>query len=254
MIKSMTGFGKAELEINNKKITIEIKSLNSKQIDINTRIPSLYREKDIHIRKILSENLERGKIDFNMYVEYLGEESNSKINEQVVKDYYRQLKKISTDLDIVIDNQTLLTAVRLPDAIKTEYETLDEQEWEYISENISKALDEIKVQKLWQQGKEKEYHSQVSDVIRKYIEERFDIYAMEMTSDQIFRRMRGMSDADFVFDKLKQLLLLADLVKFAKYHPLPEENELSMMDAYLFVNGTKKEENPEIGENEILNS
>lgn len=143
MIKSMTGFGKAELEINNKKITIEIKSLNSKQIDINTRIPSLYREKDIHIRKILSENLERGKIDFNMYVEYLGEESNSKINEQVVKDYYRQLKKISTDLDIVIDNQTLLTAVRLPDAIKTEYETLDEQEWEYISENISKALDEI---------------------------------------------------------------------------------------------------------------
>ncbi|MDR2910717.1 MAG: YicC family protein [Bacteroidales bacterium] len=143
MIKSMTGFGKAELEINNKKITIEIKSLNSKQIDINTRIPALYREKDIHIRKILSEKLERGKIDLNIYVEYLGEESNSKINESVLKGYYSHLKNISADLGIVIDNQTLLTAVRLPDVIKTEYETLDEKEWEHISENIIKALEEI---------------------------------------------------------------------------------------------------------------
>ncbi|MCC8146806.1 MAG: hypothetical protein LIO93_10320 [Bacteroidales bacterium] len=104
------------------------------------------------------------------------------------------------------------------------------------------ALDEIKQQKLWQHGKEKEYHSAISDTIRKYIEGRFNIYAMEMTSDQILRIVRGVSDVDFVFDKLKQLLLQADLVKFAKYHPLPEENELSMMNAYLFVNGTKKDE------------
>ena len=77
----MTGFGKAEFEINNKKFTIEIKSLNSKQIDINTRTPALYREKDIIIRKELSEKLIRGKVDFNIYVENLGDESNSKINE-----------------------------------------------------------------------------------------------------------------------------------------------------------------------------
>jgi hypothetical protein len=100
------------------------------------------------------------------------------------------------------------------------------------------ALDEIRARKLWQQGKEKEYHSSVSDVIRKYIEERFSVNAMEMTSDQILRNTRGVSEMDFVFNNLKQLLLLADLVKFAKYHPLPEENELSMMNAYLFVNST----------------
>jgi hypothetical protein len=101
-----------------------------------------------------------------------------------------------------------------------------------------RALDEIKAQKLWQQGKDKNYHSQISDVIREYIEERFFVYAMEMTSGQILQRVRGISDADFVFDNLKQILLSADLVKFAKYHPLPEENELSMMNAYLFVSST----------------
>jgi len=139
----MTGFGKAEFEINNKKITIEIKSLNSKQSDINTRIPALYREKEIYIRKILSEKLERGKIDFNIYVENFGEESNSKINESILKSYFRQLKKISADLELPTDNQTLLTAIRLPDVVKTEYETLDEKEWESVSENINKALEEI---------------------------------------------------------------------------------------------------------------
>jgi hypothetical protein len=101
-----------------------------------------------------------------------------------------------------------------------------------------RALDEIKLQKLWQQGKDKEYHSQTSDVVRNYIDERFQINAMEMTSGQTLQTIRGVSDVDFVFNNLKQMLLLSDLVKFAKYHPLPEENELSMMNAYLFVNST----------------
>ena len=95
MIKSMTGFGKAEFEVNNKKFTIEIKSLNSKQLDINTRTPALYREKDIEIRKVISEKLERGKIDFNIYVETLGDSTSSKINEPIIKSYLEHLKKIS---------------------------------------------------------------------------------------------------------------------------------------------------------------
>lgn len=143
MIKSMTGFGKAEFEVNNKKITIEIKSLNSKQIDINTRTPALYREKDIVIRKALSEKLTRGKIDFNIYVENLGEESNSKINEPILKGYYDHLSKISTDLNLSVDHTTLQAAMRLPDVVKTEYETLDEKEWDTIYSNILKALDDI---------------------------------------------------------------------------------------------------------------
>jgi len=143
MIKSMTGFGKAEFEVNNKKITIEIKSLNSKQIDINTRTPALYREKDIVIRKAISEKLVRGKIDLNIYVENLGEESNSKINESILKGYFKDLSRISTDLNLPVDHSTLQSVMRLPDVVKTEYETLDEKEWETIYKHILAALDDI---------------------------------------------------------------------------------------------------------------
>ncbi len=142
-MKSMTGFGKAEFEVNNKKFTIEIKSLNSKQIDINTRTPALYREKDIIIRKILSEKLVRGKVDFNIYVENLGDESNSKINEPILKSYFQHLRKISKELNLEVDHTTLQASMRLPDVVKTEYETLDNTEWNIIYSNIQKALVEI---------------------------------------------------------------------------------------------------------------
>lgn len=105
-----------------------------------------------------------------------------------------------------------------------------------------KELDEIKSKKLWQQGKQKEYHSEITDTLRSYIERRFLVSAMEMTSNEILDRLKGVSDADNVYDKLKQILLLADLVKFAKYNALPDEHELSLLNAYLFVNNTKIEE------------
>ena len=139
----MTGFGKAEFETNNKKFTIEIKSLNSKQIDINTRTPALYRGKDILIRKTLSEKLTRGKVDFNIYVENLGDESNSKINEPILKSYFQHLSAISKELNLGINSSTLEAAMRLPDVVKTEYETLDKTEWNTIYTNIQKALVDI---------------------------------------------------------------------------------------------------------------
>jgi hypothetical protein len=108
-----------------------------------------------------------------------------------------------------------------------------------------RQLDAIKMQKLWQQGRVKEYHSEITDTLRRYIEERFGIGAMEMTSGEILETIRRYSDADISYDNLKQILILADFVKFAKYNPLPDENELSLMNAYLFVNNTQKEEIPE---------
>jgi hypothetical protein len=105
-----------------------------------------------------------------------------------------------------------------------------------------RELEEIKTKKLWQQGQIKEYHSEVTDTLRKYMEKRFSVPALELTSGEILTKLKGVSDTDFVFDNLKQILILADFVKFAKYQPLPDENELSMMNAFLFVNGTKIEE------------
>lgn len=143
MIKSMTGYGRAEMETSHKKITIEIKSLNSKQLDINTRLPVPFREKDIEIRKILSEKLVRGKIDLNIFSESLGDDSSARINEPVLKAYFNQLKSLSHDLGIESNHETLLAALRLPDSVKTEYETLNDQEWALITTQLELALSEI---------------------------------------------------------------------------------------------------------------
>lgn len=111
-------------------------------------------------------------------------------------------------------------------------------------EQAIKELDEIRQQKLWQQGRVKEYYTQITDILRRYMEERFFFQAMEMTSGEILDHIRQVSETDSVYENLKQILQLADLVKFAKWKPLPDENDLSIMNAYLFVNQTKVEELP----------
>lgn len=143
MIRSMTGFGKTEFEVGNKKITLEIKSLNSKQLDINTRVPSMYREKDIEIRRLISEMLIRGKVDFALYLDNLGTESTSKINAAIVKDYHRQLAEVYRDLNLEVNESIMQTIMRLPDTVKMTYEELDENEWLVVRENLAKTLEEL---------------------------------------------------------------------------------------------------------------
>lgn len=139
----MTGFGKTEFEVGNKKITLEIKSLNSKQLDINTRIPAMYREKDIEIRRLISEMLTRGKVDFALYLDNLGTESTSRINAAIVKDYYLQLTDIHQELGLEI-NQTIMNSImRLPETVKMVYDELDETEWLEVRSNLIKTLDEL---------------------------------------------------------------------------------------------------------------
>ncbi len=104
------------------------------------------------------------------------------------------------------------------------------------------ALDHVKVEKLWQQGREKEYYTEVTDILRKYIEDRYHVNAFEKTSDEILATINNFMEVDSSFESLKQILKLADFVKFAKYKPLPDENDMSLVNAYLFVNQTKIEE------------
>ena len=143
MIRSMTGFGKTEFEVGNKKITLEIKSLNSKQLDINTRIPAMYREKDIEIRRLISEMLTRGKVDFALYLDNLGTESTSRINAAIVKDYYRQLKTIHKELGLDVNESIMNSIMRLPETVKMVYDELDEAEWLEVRENLIKTLDDL---------------------------------------------------------------------------------------------------------------
>ncbi len=141
MIQSMTGFGKSVVQLPTKKITIEIKSLNSKSLDLNARLPSTYREKELEMRKIIANALERGKIDFSLYVENTGAESQSVINVEVVKQYMSQLAAIASGDEL----RLLDMAVRLPDALKTEREDIDEDEFKTIMDTLLNALTEINI-------------------------------------------------------------------------------------------------------------
>ena len=139
MIKSMTGYGKSVIQLPTKKITVELKSLNSKNLDLNTRVPSSYREKELEIRKLISKSLVRGKVDFNLYIEITGEKTTAKVNEAVVKKYMNQLKNISS----VAEVELLKMAVRMPDSMKTEREEIDAGEFKNILEAVNEALTAI---------------------------------------------------------------------------------------------------------------
>lgn len=140
MIQSMTGFGKASLQLPTKKITVEIKSLNSKGLDVSVRMPSSLREMELGLRNKIGVKLERGKIDFSLFVEVTGEETSSKINTPIVKAYIAQMKDVIPDAD---PTELMKMAVRMPDALKTEREEIDENEWANIETVITQALENI---------------------------------------------------------------------------------------------------------------
>jgi uncharacterized protein (TIGR00255 family) len=142
MIQSMTGYGKAVLQLPTKKVTIEIKSLNSKNLDLNVRIPSYYKEKELDVRRKLASSLVRGKVDFSIFVEMTADETTTTINHGVVKEYMQQLRNV-LQTEVSDDVELLKMAVKMPDALKTDREELDENEWNLINENIAIAIKEI---------------------------------------------------------------------------------------------------------------
>jgi uncharacterized protein (TIGR00255 family) len=140
MIKSMTGYGKAIAETPQKKITIEIKSLNSKQLDLNTKLPWLYREKEPEIRNIISQRLDRGKIDFSIFCDMLDNEVVTVINKSAVRNYYNQFKEIAAELKIDLDDQIFSAIMKLPDTLKTEKPEMSEAEWEIVRTQIIESV------------------------------------------------------------------------------------------------------------------
>ena len=143
MIRSMTGYGKAETLLPDKKLTIEVRALNSKQLDTNTRIPSLYKEKELEIRKLIASALERGKVECSFFYELSTETSSGTINEMVVKGYYEQLSKISEELGLKASQELLSIAMRMPDTIRTDRTELEEEEWNSVKEGLLLALTQV---------------------------------------------------------------------------------------------------------------
>lgn len=147
MIQSMTGYGKATAIFGEKKINVEIKSLNSKAMDLSTRIAPLYREKEIEIRNMVSKSLERGKVDFSLWIEKTeSAESATPINQTLVEGYYKQIMTISKNLGIPVPGVTdwFATLLRMPDVLtKNEVQELCDEEWETVRKAVEEAIDNL---------------------------------------------------------------------------------------------------------------
>ena len=161
MIYSMTGYGKSVLQLPTKKITIELKSLNSKNLDLNARMPSIYREKELEIRKQIANQLVRGKVDFSIYVETTADDTSTQINTPVVKQYMQQLKEVVNG----DDTELLKMAVRFPDALNTVREEIDENEWTQIQTEITQAIKALNQHRL-DEGKvlEADFNARIKNI------------------------------------------------------------------------------------------
>ncbi len=215
MIQSMTGYGKSVIQLPTKKISIEIKSLNSKNLDLNTRMPSIYREKELDIRKLIASKLERGKIDFSLYMEITGEETSTQINKTVVKQYIKQLKEVVDGDEI----ELLKMAIRLPDAVTTERDDIDEDEWAQIAKEIDSSLEKIHQYRL-DEGKtlESEFFDRIqniSDILEKVIA--MDPERIEGVRERL---QKGISD---IKEKVDQNRFEQELIYYIEKFDITEE-------------------------------
>jgi uncharacterized protein (TIGR00255 family) len=144
----MTGYGKAIFENAQKKITIEIKSLNSKQLDLNSKLPWIYKEKELEIKGLISQKLDRGKIDLSIFCDVLDDEYIPAINKSIVKNYFNQLKEISEDLKLDLNEHILSTILRLPETLKTEKHELSDDEWKNVKRQLLEALHMLDIYRI----------------------------------------------------------------------------------------------------------
>lgn len=210
MVQSMTGFGKATCEYGNKKIVVEVKSLNSKQLDVSTRISGLYREKDIEIRNEISQQLERGKIDFSLYIDNSGKESVSIINQSVIEAYYNQIKQLSENTGIEVPSNWFEVLLRLPDAMKTETIELDENEWVEIRKTINAAIVQLQAFRT-QEGKSLEnvFVTKINH-IAELLEQvaPYELERVEKIKARLEENLQSLSDKiDYDKNRLEQELI-----------------------------------------------
>lgn len=200
MIHSMTGYGKAVAQLPHKKITIEIRSLNSKQFDLFTRIPLMYKEKEIALRNELSRQLERGKVDVFFNVEHISKDVSSKIEHNVVNQYYKEIKTLAQELSVKEPDDWFSILLRLPDVMKQDVEELNEEEWNVIQEAIQKAVAELHAFRA-QEGK------MLEDILKTNIEhirslaKEVEKYETERVEKIKTRIQEGLTSLDVEYDK-----------------------------------------------------
>ena len=195
MILSMTGYGKAVVAYKEKKINVEVKSFNSKSLDLSARIAPLYREKEMEIRRLLAQKLERGKVDFSLWVEKESTVDATPINAALVENYYKQIKAISASTGIPEPEDWFTTLLRLPDVTaKTEVEVLDDEEWEVAQQAINEAIEKLI-----------EFRKQEGAALQKKFTEKIDNIANLLKSIEPFEKNRVPKIREKIIDGLKQI-------------------------------------------------
>ena len=195
MIQSMTGYGKAVVAFKEKKINVEVKSLNSKQLDLNTRIAPLYREKEMEIRQMVAEAVIRGKVDMSVWVEKDTAVDATPINAALVENYFQQMKSISDKTGIPMPEDCFYTLLRMPDVLtKTETEILDEEEWLVVREAVKEALKNLV-----------DFRTQEGAALQKKFAEKIDNIACLLAEIEPFEKSRVERIKARIIDGLQQI-------------------------------------------------
>ena len=195
MIQSMTGYGKAVVTYKEKKINVEVKSLNSKQLDLNTRIAPLYREKEMEMRQMVAEALIRGKVDMNVWIEKDMAVDATPINAALVENYYQQIRSISDKTGIPLPEDWFYTLLRMPDVLtKTETEVLDEEEWLVVRGAVKEALKNLV-----------DFRRQEGAALQKKFTEKIDNIACLLAEIEPFEKSRVEKIRARIIDGLQQI-------------------------------------------------
>lgn len=196
MIQSMTGYGKATAQFGEKKINVEIKSLNSKAMDLSTRIAPLYREKEMEIRNLITQTLERGKVDFCLWVEKDVADTATPINSALVQNYYNQIKSISETFNIPVPQDWFATLLRLPDVMtRVDIQELQEEEWVIVRKTIEEAL-----------GHLVDFRKQEGMALEKKFNEKLDNIERLLASIEPYEQERVGKIRDRITDALEKTI------------------------------------------------
>lgn len=209
MIQSMTGYGKATAELHSKKVTVEVKSLNSKQLDLSVRMPSIYREHEMNLRNMLGRELSRGKIDLLIFVENIGTETNNTINQNIVEGYHKQICESAKALGVDTPSDWYSILLRMPDVLKHEVQEADEEEWKVVEKTINEAIAQMQAfrnqegQMLYDLFVEKVNNIKSLLVeIAPYEEER-----IERVKEKIVESLQKIEDFDYDKNRFEQEMI-----------------------------------------------
>lgn len=205
----MTGFGKVTAELSSKKVTVEVKSLNSKQLDLSARIPSIYREKEMEVRSLLLQQLERGKVEFNIYVESTDKSMITQINASAMADYYRQIVEVSTQLGIALPSDLLSTLLRMPDVIKTDTAEADEAEWNEVQGLVEQAIQQLIAFRVQEGAMLQRLFEQKIQNIAALLEQVsvYEVERVEKIKNRIKDNLQKLADQDYDKNRFEQEMI-----------------------------------------------